>query len=107
MLEVAGIALLVVLVGSVAFVLGRRSRGHEEQAPDPTRSLWGRINRLEKEQQRAAEVIEEMNEGVVVVSDSLTPVLANAAARRLLTLPGGELPPTIPSDEVTSAARRC
>jgi signal transduction histidine kinase len=107
MLEVAGIALLVVLVGSVAFGLGRLSRREEDQAPDPTRSLWSRINRLEKEQHRAAAVIEEMNEGVVVVSHSLTPVLANAAARRLLTLPGGELPPTIPSDEVTSAARRC
>ena len=62
---------------------------------------------MEKEQQRAAEVIEGMNEGVVVLSGSLTPVMANAAARRLLTLPGGELPPTIPSEEVTSAARRC
>ena len=107
MLDVVGIALLVALVGTGAFFLGRLSRRQEPQGPDPSRSLWGRIKRLEKEQQRAAKVIEGMNEGVVVLSASLTPVLANTAARRLLTLPGGELPPTIPSDEVTSAARRC
>lgn len=107
MLQVAGIVLLIVLVGAGAFVLGRRAGREAPEAPDPSRSLWGRIKRLEKEQQRAAQVIEGMNEGVLVLNGSLTPVLANAAARRLLTLPGGELPPTVPSDEVSSTARRC
>jgi two-component system sensor histidine kinase SenX3 len=107
MVEVAGVGLLITLAAVAAFLIGRRSTVERPEAPDPSRSLWGRINRLESEQKRAAEVIEGMTEGVLVLSASLTPVLANASARRLLTLPGGELPPTIPSDEVTSTARRC
>lgn len=106
MLQVTGIVLLIVLVGAGAFLLGQRAGRGEPESPDPSRSLWGRINRLEKEQRRADEVIEGMNEGVLVLNGSLTPVLANAAARRLLTLPGGELPPAVPSDEVSSTARR-
>jgi two-component system sensor histidine kinase SenX3 len=107
MQQIAGVVLLIVLVGTAAFAAGRRTRRNTPEPPDPSRSLFNRISRLEKEQQRASEVIEGMSEGVLVVSDSITPVLANQAARRLLTLPGSELPPSIPSDEVTSTARRC
>ena len=106
MLQEVAIGLLVLVVGVLAFVLGRRSATAQPEPPDPSRSLWARIDRLEKERDRAAQVIEGMDEGVLVLSDSLTPVLANGAARRLLTLPGGELPPTIPSQEVASTARR-
>lgn len=106
MLEIAGAILLAVVVGIVMFSLGRRAARSAPAAPDPSRSLFGKITRLEEEQRRAAEIIERMSEGVVVFGDTLTPVLANAAARRLLTLPGGQLPPRIPSDEVTSTARR-
>lgn len=106
MLQEVAIGLLVLFVGVVAFLLGRRSANTQPEPPDPSRSLWARIDRLEKERDRAAQVIEGMEEGVLVLSDSLTPVLANGAARRLLTLPGGELPPTIPSQEVASTARR-
>lgn len=102
----AGAVLLAVVVGIVMFMAGRRKTSSEPGAPDLPRGLFGKITRLEQEQQRAAEIIERMTEGVVVFSDTLTPTLANAAARRLLTLPGGQLPPTIPSDEVTSTARR-
>ena len=105
MLEIAGAILLAVVVGIVMYSLGRRGV-RSTAAPDPSRSLFGKITRLEDEQRRAAEIIEGMSEGVVVFGDTLTPVLANAAARRLLTLPGGQLPPRIPSDEVTSTARR-
>ena len=105
MFEIAGAILLAVVVGIVMFSLGRRV-ARPTAAPDPSRSLFGKISRLEDEQRRAAEIIEGMSEGVVVFGDTLTPVLANAAARRLLTLPGGQLPPRIPSDEVTSTARR-
>jgi signal transduction histidine kinase len=104
--ELAGIALLIVVIAVAAFALGRRSRREDPIPPDPSRSLWGKVSRLENEQKRAAEIIEGMREGVLVLSNSLTPVLANAAARRLLTLPGGQLPPQIPSDEVVSTARR-
>jgi two-component system sensor histidine kinase SenX3 len=106
MQEIAGAILVAVVVGIVMFTLGRRAARSEPAAPDPSRSLFGKITRLEDEQRRAAEIIEGMSEGVVVFGDTLTPVLANAAARRLLTLPGGQLPPRIPSDEVTSTARR-
>ena len=107
MLQEAAIGLLILVIAVIAFVAGRRSAITEPEPPDPSRSLWGRIDRLERERRRASEVIEEMNEGVLVLSGSMTPILANASARRLLTLPGGELPPTIPSQEVTSTARRC
>ena len=99
--------MLVALVAIVAFLLGRSTRVDRAQPADPSRSLFGKINRLEQAQARSAEIIEGMREGVLVLSASLTPVLANASARRLLTLPGGELPPSVPSDEVTSTARRC
>lgn len=105
MVEIAGAILLAVVVGTVMFSLGRRA-ARPTATPDPSRGLFGKITRLEDEQRRAAEIIEGMSEGVVVFGDTLTPVLANAAARRLLTLPGGQLPPRIPSDEVTSTARR-
>lgn len=105
MLEIAGAILLAVVVGIVMFSLGRRV-ARPTAAPDPSRSFFSKITRLEDEQRRAVEIIEGMSEGVVVFGDTLTPVLANAAARRLLTLPGGQLPPRIPSDEVTSTARR-
>lgn len=104
--ELAGIGLLIVLIAVTAFSLGRRSRREDPVPPDPSRGMWGKVSRLESEQKRAAEIIEGMREGVLVLSNSLTPVLANAAARRLLTLPGGQLPPQIPSDEVVSTARR-
>ena len=107
MLQEVAIGLLVLLAAGFAFFLGRRTATTQPEPPDPSRSLWARVDRLEKERQRAAEVIEGMHEGVLVLSGSLTPILANGAARRLLTLPGGELPPTIPSQEVASTVRRC
>ena len=99
--------MLVALVAIVSFLLGRSTRADKARPADPSRSLFGKINRLEQAQARSAEIIEGMREGVLVLSGSLTPVLANASARRLLTLPGGELPPSVPSDEVASTARRC
>ena len=106
MLQEVAVGLLVLFVGVVAFMIGRRGAAAQPEPPDPSRSLWARIDRLERERGRALEVIEGMDQGVLVLSGSLTPVLANGAARRLLTLPGGELPPTIPSQEVASTARR-
>lgn len=50
--------------------------------------------------------LEQMELGVVVLSSSLGPVFANAAARRLLRLPADSLPVRLQSDEVLSIARR-
>lgn len=106
MVETAGLVLLVLAAAAVGFALGRSRRDQRGQTPDPSRSLFGKITRLEEDQRRATKIIDGMAEGVVVLNTSLTPVIANRAARRLLTLPGGQLPPQIPSDEVTSTARR-
>lgn len=50
--------------------------------------------------------LERMDLGVVVLSASLAPISANAAARRFLQLPERELPATLGSDELLSVARR-
>lgn len=47
-----------------------------------------------------------MDLGVVVLNESLAPVAANAAARRLLSLPETGLPVRLRSDELLSTARR-
>ena len=65
MQEIATAILVAVVVGIVMFVLGRRSSLSEPPPPDPSRSLFGKITRLEDEQRRAVEIIEGMNEGVV------------------------------------------
>ena len=50
--------------------------------------------------------LERMDLGVVVLNDSLAPVSANSAARRLLRLPESGLPVRLGSDELLSTARR-
>ena len=52
------------------------------------------------------EIVERAREGVVILSQSLTPVAANAAARATLGLAEGGLPATLRSDELESLARR-
>ena len=106
MLELAGVLLLIVVTGVAGLLIGRRIGREEPAAPDPSRSLWAKVTRLEAEERRAREILEGMSEGVLVLSTSMTPILANRAARRLLTLPRGQLPPQIPSDELISTARR-
>ncbi|HWC14307.1 MAG TPA: ATP-binding protein [Actinomycetota bacterium] len=105
MSEIAGVILLVVLAGLGGAVVGRR-RGGRGDVTRPARSAGAKIARLEGEERRAREILEGMSEGVLVLSTSMTPVLANRAARRLLALAGSHLPPRIPSDEVVSIARR-
>ena len=106
MLEFAGIAFLLIMVGALFFALGRRGSRPETTEADGTRGVWTKVTRLERERSQAQEVIEGMREGVLVLNGTMIPVIANSAARRLLTLPGGNLPPRIPSDEVVSTARR-
>ncbi|MEA2447304.1 MAG: two-component system, OmpR family, sensor histidine kinase SenX3, partial [Actinomycetota bacterium] len=52
------------------------------------------------------EIVDRMGEGVVVLSDSLTPLMANPAARSMLGLPPDSLPARLRSDEMLSLARR-
>ncbi|MGH2757249.1 MAG: sensor histidine kinase [Actinomycetota bacterium] len=53
----------------------------------------------------AQDVLEHLEEGVVVLNASLTPIVANAAGRRLLGLPTAGLPPSLTPD-ISSLARR-
>ncbi len=50
-------------------------------------------------------ILELIDEGVLIVDDSLTAVLANRSARLLLGI-GDVLPPRLPSDDLLSIARR-
>lgn len=59
--------------------------------------------RLERD---AAAPLERMDLGVVVLNNSLAPVAANAAARKMLRLPETGLPVRLGSDELLSTARR-
>ncbi len=52
------------------------------------------------------QIVERMREGVVVVNETLTPVLANEAARAMLGFAPKTLPATLRSDEMISMARR-
>lgn len=52
------------------------------------------------------EVLDLMTIGVLMMNETLTPIVANPAARKLLQLPGTSLPPRLRSDELVSIARR-
>jgi signal transduction histidine kinase len=52
------------------------------------------------------EILEKMTVGVLLLSSSLTPIMANPVARSLLQLPGPSLPARLRSDELISIARR-
>ncbi|MPZ70662.1 MAG: hypothetical protein GEU71_14205 [Actinobacteria bacterium] len=55
---------------------------------------------------RADEILERMTEGVVVLDETMRPVLANGAARKMLGLHGAGLPARLPQDEILGAAHR-
>lgn len=54
----------------------------------------------------AIEILDHLEEGVIVLNESLTPVMANAAARTMLGMQSSGLPVRLASQEVTSVARR-
>ena len=55
---------------------------------------------------RADEILDRMSVGAILLSQTLTPVLANRAARDLLGLSEVSLPPRLDSDELLSISRR-
>ena len=59
---------------------------------------------VERERRRAVELLEKMDVGVLVLNESLTPVMANGAARRLLGF-DSTTPAHLGSDEILSLAR--
>ena len=64
-----------------------------------------RLSEVERERRRAVELLEKMDVGVLILNESLTPVMANEAARRLLGFDNAT-PAHLGSDEILSLARR-
>ena len=89
----------------VALVISRNrpsARRHDEVSLAQTTDLA----ELNRDKRRSSEIIERMVEGVVVLNEALTPVLANSSARALLGLPEEDLPMRLATEEVIDIARR-
>jgi two-component system phosphate regulon sensor histidine kinase PhoR len=98
--------LLGALVGALVAFMAIRARA-QPAASVPRTSATERTDLAEmaRDRRRSTEIIERMSEGVVVLNEALTPVLANASARSLLGLPDVSLPTRLPSEEVVAVAR--
>ena len=92
-LLVLGVAVWIGRSGSRRETPSRRGSSDDAAGSEATPSL-------------GEEILALIDEGVVVVGDSLTLVMANTAARTLLGLGGGALPARLPSDDLLSLARR-
>jgi signal transduction histidine kinase len=105
-MNVAGWLVLCAALAAVALLLWdrRRLRGPGRTVPSsPSERLD--LAELNRDRRRSTEIIERMAEGVLVLNDALTPVLANGAARQLLGLQEVSLPIRLSADEVTGVAR--
>src|SRR5918998_2615336 len=103
--------LLLVVVGLAVMAtvlwLGRRSALRTAAGAEADiAGLRARITELEHARARGTEILERMEEGVLVFSEVLLPVVANRSARRMLGVRGESLPPRLPSEGVLSVARR-
>jgi signal transduction histidine kinase len=93
---IAACGVLAVTVIVLGILLARRPVDvHEAIAPV-----------LDLEAPEPLEILEKMTAGVLLLSPSLTPIMANPVARSLLQLPGPTLPARLRSDELVSIARR-
>lgn len=55
---------------------------------------------------QTSEILEQMDDGILVLNESLTPTFANRMARTLLDIRSPALPPIVPVDGILSVARR-
>lgn len=81
------------------------ARATEESRDGLSSRLSSQLSDVERERRRSVELLEKMDEGVLVLNDTLTPVTANGAARRLLGF-DNPTPAHVGSDEILSLARR-
>ncbi|MEA2476259.1 MAG: two-component system, OmpR family, sensor histidine kinase SenX3 [Actinomycetota bacterium] len=106
MIVLVAIAIAVAALG-LGITVGFRLR---PSAPgtslSPNRDAVQRAETLERAQVLTDEILERMSEGVLVVDESLTPIIANRAARKLLGLGDGALAPRLPTADFVSLARR-
>jgi two-component system phosphate regulon sensor histidine kinase PhoR len=96
-----------VLVGAIAvyIVLRKRPPLPSARGADLSAEEQADLSELARDRRRSSEIIERMIEGVLVLNEALTPILANASARSLLGLPKEPLPMRLPSEEVAAVAR--
>lgn len=100
------IGLLVAAVVALAVLLWSASLRTTPADPGAEDRLTADVASLESERHRAADIIDRMAEGVIVLDDSLRPVLANHSARVLLGLHRVGLPARLPSEDILAVARR-
>src|SRR5215213_10078441 len=84
----------------------RKRRPTDKGAGSASDALMRRVQNLEEEGARAQEILDRMEEGMLALSETLTPLTANEAARKLLDVSGQALPPRMLPDSVQSMARR-
>ena len=94
------LAATCVILAVTSTVLLLRNRRPPAPSKEPSARASARIDR------DPAAPLDKMDLGVVVLNETLAPVAANAAARRLLRLPPTGLPARLRSDELLSVARR-
>lgn len=105
MIEAIAIAVLAAASAVAGFLAARAGwfSASPARTPDTAGPHEGDVHR---ERRRNEEILEKMAEGVVVLDERLTPVFANAAARRLLGLPESSLPGRLPSEQLATLAWR-
>jgi signal transduction histidine kinase len=101
---------MVTILGLVTLWGALWSRGRRRESPEGASGaapeLRGRLAELERDNARMKEILGRMEEGVLLFSEVLVPVVANRAALRLLGVRGDGLPPRLSSEGVLSVARR-
>lgn len=98
-------ALLAVTCLVLLAKLRALARSTEQSRDGLSTRLSSQLSDVERERRRSVELLERMDEGVLVLNDTLTPVTANGAARRLLGF-DSPTPAHVGSDEILSLARR-
>ena len=101
-----GSALALLAMGVGVFLVERSRRVASKLPEDRLPLAAEEREQLHREKRRSDEIIERMAEGVLVLDQDLTPVIANGAARTLLGLQEVSLPPRLPSEELLAVATR-
>lgn len=105
------LVLVTLIVGAAALAVGLAvGIVLRRPVPPPNSQVDGNavsaIDTVERARLFTDEILERMSEGLLVVDDSLTPTVANRAARKLLGLGDGALAPRLPNSDFISLARR-
>lgn len=101
LLAVVCVGLLGALLYVVRVKSSRRFEGTALDASPPQE-----LSPVDGDQQRVEEILERMGEGVLLLDDHLSPILANAAARNLLGLGRTDFSLRLTSEDIVSVAER-